>query len=178
MLSIRFGLISTTLVLAAGCATLAVDSYTRRGTDIGQFQTYMWGPPDTVATGDPRLDSNPFFENAVRRAVDEGLKARRYTITQTLTADLIVHYHASAAQRVDVGAADEQLGYSQGAGEPYVFEAGTVTVDLIDSRNKTLVWRGWALSGLDGIVDDQRALERHVSDVVRQILRRLPSRAD
>jgi len=46
--------------LTSACATMRVNSYAERGTDVRHFRTYIWGPADTGSTGDLRLD-DPLF---------------------------------------------------------------------------------------------------------------------
>ena len=58
--------------------------------------------------------------------------------------------------------------------QPVVYDAGTLFVDLVDTRAKTLVWRGWAEGSMDGAIDDQAAMDARVDDAVMRILRRLP----
>ena len=53
---------------------------------------------------------------------------------------------------------------------PSVFDAGTLTLDMVDRRTNRVVWRGWAESTFDGIVDNQQWLERRVDEAVARML--------
>ena len=57
---------------------------------------------------------------------------------------------------------------------PYVYEAGTLLIDLVDARTQQLVWRGWAEAVFDDVIDNQRLMEVMVDDTVKRIFRRLP----
>ena len=59
---------------------------------------------------------------------------------------------------------------------PYVYEKGTLFVDLVDPRTNQLVWRGWAEGSIDGVIDHQQWMEARVDEAVTQILARLPRR--
>ena len=61
-----------------------------------------------------------------------------------------------------------------GACGPYVYDAGTLLLDLVDRRTNAVVWRGWAEGSLDAAIDEQDRLERNVDDAVAKILARLP----
>jgi hypothetical protein len=166
------GLAIATLALA-GCASIRVNSFIERGTNFTVYRSYHWAPADQLATGDPRLDNNEFFQERVQTAVEKGLGARGLEKAASGPADLVLHYHASVTQRVDVGGIDEKYGYCEDCW-PSVFDAGTLTLDVVDARTNRLVWRGWAESSLDGVVDNQQWLERKVDDAVDRILRRFP----
>ena len=159
----------------AGCATIDVHSYVERGADLRQYRTYNWGPTDTSSTGDPRLDNNRFFDERVRSAVERGLAGRGLEKTTSGTPDLLVHYHASVTQEIDVRNIDREYAYCDGADcEPYVYDAGTLFVDLVDRNTNTLVWRGWAEGSMDGVIDNQEWMERRIDEAVTRILERLP----
>jgi hypothetical protein len=51
---------------------------------------------------------------------------------------------------------------------------GTLFIDFIDARTNTLAWRGWAEGSLDGVIDDQRWMEKVIDATVAKILARLP----
>jgi Domain of unknown function (DUF4136) len=166
----------TTLAMAlSGCASMAVQSYTAPGQHLTKYRTYQWASVDALATGDPRLDNNPFFDGRVRAAIDRELAARRLEKGAGDSVDLVVHYHASVSQDIDVRGIDPEYKYCEEENcGPYVYEAGTLLVEFVNARNQQLVWRGWARLGLEGVIDSQRAMEATVDEAVMRILRRLP----
>jgi hypothetical protein len=159
----------------AGCATMQVRSYVQRGTDFNRYTTYAWGPVDALTTGDPRLDNNPFFRERLQAAADAQLAGRGFEQTDADTADLLLHYHVSVTQRIDVNLIDQKYGYCEDC-RPLVYDAGTLTLDLVDARTGRLVWRGWAERSIEGILDKQEWMERQVDEAVLRILERLPRR--
>ena len=169
------------LVLAlcapAGCAAVTVNSSGDRAVELQRYRTYAWGPAASVATGDPRLDNNEFFDRRVRMQVDKGLASRDFEKSATVVPDLLVHYHASVTQEIDVRTLDHEYPNSDLARyERYVFDAGTLFVDLVDPRTNTLIWRGWAEANIDGLIDSQPLLERRIDEAIARILERLPPR--
>ena len=159
----------------AGCATMNVSSYVERGVDLRQYQTYNWGPPHTSSTGDPRLDNNRFFDERVRAQVEKELAVRGFEKTTSGMPDLLVHYHASVTQAIDLRKLDRQYCEQEDCW-PNVYDAGTLSVDLIDPRTDKVVWRGWAAGSIDRVVDDQEWLEAHIDQTIARILARLPRR--
>lgn len=161
-------------ILGAGCAP-TVQSYIDRRADFSQYRTYAWGAPDTFTTGDPRLDNNTFFRDRLERAANAGLVARGFEESDSDSAGLLLHYHVSITQDIDVNEMDAPYGYCTDCG-PAVYEAGTLTLDLIDRRTGKLVWRGWARRSIEGVLDRQDWMEAQIDEAVARILERLPHR--
>ena len=67
---------------------------------------------------------------------------------------------ASVTQAIDVRGVDPEYKYceTEDCG-PYVYEAGTLLIDLVDARTQQLVWRGWAEAVFDDVIDNQRSME-------------------
>ena len=53
-------------------------------------------------------------------------------------------------------------------------EAGTLVVDVIDSRTHTLVWRGWARTGVDELLRDSRTMAKVIDRAVDEMLQQMP----
>jgi hypothetical protein len=173
MTATRLGLAALALgVTLSACATMQVSSFVERGTDVTKYRTYSWAPPKVQATGDPRLDNNEFFANRIQTAVDQQMNGRGFE-KASATPDLVVHYYASVAQEINLNGADQPYTTCESC-EPYVYDAGTIVVDLVDARTNHLVWRGWAEGSIDGAIDNQTALERQIDDAVARIIARLP----
>ena len=171
----RFMAVVVSGLALTGCASLNVSSYVERGTEFARYRTYGWDPAEARSTGDPRLDNNPFFHDRVKAGVERQLADKGLEQATSAMPDLIVHYHASITQRIDVNNLDRDYAYCETEDcLPYVYEAGTLVVDLVDPRTKRVVWRGWAEGAVDGVIDNQEWLERKVDDAVKRILEKLP----
>jgi hypothetical protein len=155
-------------VTLAGCATMNVSSYVERGVDLGRYRTFQWAPADQLATGDPRLDNNPFFQERVLSAVEREL-ARKGLEKTTGTPDFLLRYHASVKQEIMLSGGDGRDGAD-------VYDAGTLLIDFVDARTNRLLWRGWAEGTIDGVIDDQAWMEQRIDEAVARILERLPRR--
>jgi len=161
---------------AAGCATMSVNSYIERGVDLRQYRTYSWAPADTWSTGDPRLDNNRFFDERVRAQVEKELARHGFEKT-TSQPDLLVHYHASISQEIDVRELDSSNSYCADHDcRPFIYDKGTLFVDLAEPRTDKVIWRGWAEGSIDGVIDNQASMESRIDEAVTRILTRLPGR--
>ena len=161
---------------AAGCAVMTVSSHIERNVNFAEYLTYDWGPPDNLPVGDPRLDNNPFFQDYLQGAIEKKLAARGYERALNGESDLLVHYHASVNQKVDVYEADAPYGYCYGNCETRVvdYEQGTLVVDLVDRKTNKVVWRGWSQDAMNGVIDNQDRLERQVDEGVTKMMQLLP----
>jgi hypothetical protein len=167
--------ISMLTVAVAGCATLRVNAYLDRSADFTRYASYAWADHGAFATGDPRLDNNRFFIQRIEDAVDMHLAARGFEKTSPGAADVLIHIHAQMEQQIETARLDPIDGHCvDDECRPEVYDVGTLMVDVMDARTNRLVWRGWAERGLDGVIDNQRAMERTVDDVVARILARWP----
>ena len=167
-------ILGATALLAAACATMRVDAALERGMDFTQYHSYTWAAADRFSTGDPRLDNNEFFITRLKGNVDRVLAERGLEKAGPGTASLVVHYHASVRERIDVNVVDAKYGYCEDC-HSSIYDAGTITLDFVDARTNRLVWRGWSEGTLEGI-DSQAIIEARVDDAVTKILQKLPPR--
>ena len=170
-------IVAVAAVGVAGCATMTVSSHIEHGLNFAEYVTYEWGPPDGLPTGDPRLDNNPFFNDYLQGAIEKKLAAKGYERAVTGEPDLLIHYHASVNQKVNVYEADNRYGYCYGDCQPQIvdYEQGTLVVDVVDRKTSKVVWRGWAQDVMNGIIDDQQRLEKQVDEGVTKMMLLLPS---
>ena len=75
---------------------------------------------------------------------------------------------------IDVNELDRRYGYCDTCSTT-IYNAGTITLDFVDSHTNKLVWRGWSEGSLEGI-DSQALIEQRVDDAVTRILAKLPPR--
>ena len=178
--SLRHVLMLAASALAlTGCApSMRVNAYPDRAIDFARYRTFSWDAAERQATGDPRLDNNPFFHGRIRAEVEQQLAARGLERVAPGSADLVIHVHASINQRVEPEVMDRRAGYSSYPPEdvprPFVYDAGTLMLDFVDTRTNTVVWRGWAEGSMDAVIDNQDWLEQRIADAVTRILRQLP----
>jgi hypothetical protein len=156
---------------------MPVGSHFQRGTDFTRYQTYAWGPADALPLSDQRLRENPFFVDDVHGAIDREFQDRGLRQATSERADLLVHYHAAVNSRLEVESRVAQFRDCVGEacrGTVSDYDAGTLGIDVIDTRTQQLVWRGWAEHRLEDMLDDPPAVHRRVRDAVHRIMTTLP----
>ena len=170
------GAVVLAVAVGACAAAMTVSSYTDRAADISALRTFDWGPADALPTGDPRLDRDPFFKDQVQGAVEKQLMARGFALVSSGRPELLIHYHANVAERIDVNRVDQAHGYCAAGECPETmnYEAGTLVLDVIDARTNRLIWRGWAQRTVEDVLDDRDRMARVINDAVRKMLQRFP----
>jgi hypothetical protein len=174
MRSLFAGVTALTLLATVGCATLEVGADYDRGVTLSPFRSFAFDTRDALPTGDPRLDSNPFFDSRMRAAVDFEMAAKGLRLVDA-NPDLLVHYHATVAQRLDVIRSDTDRGYTDVTGsQPNVvnFDEGTILVDVADAKTKRVIWRGWARSDFGGVLNDPHTMDNYVQKAVHAMFER------
>ena len=161
-----------------GCATMTVSSHIQRDLDFTRYRTFDWGPADALPTGDPRLDKDPFFKDHVEGAVEKQMALKGFERAATQgRADLLIHYHASIDDRINVNEIDRRYGYcySEDCDVAVVeYEAGTLVLDIVDTRTNKVIWRGWAQDSVEGVLGNEDRTARLIDEAVRRMLERFP----
>jgi hypothetical protein len=112
-------------------------------------------------------------------AVEKQLAARGYERSASGTPDLLIHYHASINERLDVYAVDREHGYCYDEDcRAWVtdYEAGTLVLDIVDARTDRVIWRGWAQDSVEDVLDNEDRMARKINEAVSRMLARLPPR--
>jgi hypothetical protein len=162
-------------LLAAACATMRIGSYVEYGTDFTQYHTYAWGPADALPIGDPRLDNNAIFVDDLQGAVERGLREHKLLLVPaSAKPDLLIHFHGSVTRRIEATHLDHEHGYRPDGAPAFIsFDEGTLVLDMIDAHTDRLVWRGWAIDTLDGILESQDRMARKIDEAVGKMLANL-----
>jgi uncharacterized protein DUF4136 len=130
-----------------------------KNTDFSKFKTYKWVQLKDAAKLDNLVDQQ------IRDAVDAQLQAKGLSKTDDDGANLYVGYQAAVNQEKEFSSYSSGWGYGGGwytggwyngmggttttTGQTSTIYMGQLAVDMYDSANKDLVWRGVASKQLD-----------------------------
>lgn len=158
------------------CATVGVSSYRDRQADFTRYRTFDWGPADALPTGDPRLDQNAYFQDRLQGAVERGLAHRKLERSEKgASPDLLIHYHANISRRLNVNQVDYAYGYTVDVqSQIHEYEAGTLVLDIVDTRTQEVVWRGWAQGNMTDLLRDEGKMTAWIESAVQRMLAQLP----
>src|SRR5262245_4137696 len=164
--------------LAAACAPISVNHDYDPQIDFSKFKTYAWYLPPPAQPGIDWLT-----HQRIRRAVDEGLQAKGFTMADEASVDFKVHAMASITERIRTQPVSMGVGYAWPHGyvgavegvEVTSYEEGTLIVDVIAPATKSLMWRGTARAAVErDRTPEQR--EARIREAVGKILEPFPPR--
>jgi hypothetical protein len=174
------GLAATLLLLASPTASAQkVETGYDKSADFNQFKTYALVPRTTPAT-------NPLLATLVDNDVVYELDHKGLRRVES-DPDLLVKVYGGA-EGVEGGFAAVDPSYAATGGEPLPNTGvwggslaptpvpqvmhGSITVDLVDARQKHLVWRGTAKGKMD--YDKRNKLMEQAGKAVTEIFKKYP----
>jgi len=172
-----------TLALA-GCSTVKVVTDFDTEASFHSYKTFAWLPGPEKATGIARID-NPLLAKRIRKSVTRQLQLQSYVEADASSADMLVGYHISLEQKVDVTTMNDYYGYGRRSSRAWggsmahsrtmvhVYETGTLVIDLVDRQRNELVWRGSGESRLTPNPTPEE-IDKKVTEVVGAILAKFP----
>ncbi|CAM4154216.1 DUF4136 domain-containing protein [Corallococcus exiguus] len=124
---------------------------------INQFHTYAW-LTHPQQTKDTRIN-NDITNSQVTGAVDQDLQARGYQkVDASANPDFLIGWQGAIDKRLSADTVDNYWGYPwdpfwgsyYGPSQTYVreYDVGTLILDVVDAKEKKLVWRGTAQSDI------------------------------
>jgi len=168
-----------TTLMSAACVvllgTMALAQSTTydfdKAANFSRFKSYAW-VRGTVLTDE-------LNHARVVNAVSAQLAAKGLTRVESIAnPDLLVAYHASFDRDLQIS------GFASGFG-PYRFAGGsgvartekiltgTLAIDIVDARTRTIVWRGMASKEVD-VNADPSSRERNINKVVARLFKNYP----
>ena len=170
------------LLILAGCSTIQVKNNYNPKTDFSRLKTYGW-LNDIDQPGENVRINNDQVKSAVRRAVEETLKAKGFVKTERDKADFLITWFGAIEQEIRKESINHfyaPYGYGTLYRDPYwnsqpnianvtEFEKGTLIFDFLDPVGHKLIWRG---TGSDRVVEGRsdseanRNLKRAISEIL------------
>jgi len=172
----RWVLAAAGIATLAACSSIETSADYDKGTDFSKYKTYAWKDTD--------VKQNEILENRIKGAVDAQLAAKGLHKVDS-NPDLWVVEHARLSEQTQINTFDSGWGYGWGyRGYGYggmgtstttvsKIPVGTLIIDLVDSKENQLKWRGTATKTLDpsASVDQKNAA---VNEAVQKMFAPFP----
>lgn len=175
---------STVLVLLVAGAALAQDVRYNfdKNADFSKFKTYKW-----VVLKDATPINN-LTERQLKAAVDSELVKKGLSKTDAESADLFIGYQAAIGQEKQFTSFSSDWGYGGGwyrggwygspgmsttTGQTSTIYTGQLGLDMYDSANHTLVWRGVASKTINPKAKPDKQ-EKNLNKAVAKLLKNYP----
>jgi hypothetical protein len=167
--TIGAAIVAVALATAAEAQTISYDF--DRSAPFDNFRTYAWVPGTPVP--------EPLVHQRILNAIDSQL-ARKGVTKVTSNADVLVAYHTAFDRNLQI------TGFGSGGWGGYRFAGtrsgsaraeeivvGTLIIDIIDARTKTIVWRGSATKDIDvNASPDKR--DRNIVKTTEKVFKHYP----
>jgi hypothetical protein len=183
-------LIAAAFAVSVASAKVKIETKRDKSFNFKGARTYTWHPEgagDVKILQDTKEDPEKVkqqLEPMIRPAVDRELAARGLAAAAAPPADLYVTYYVL----IGAGASSQYMGQFLGNvaewGMPpfpgatqslEIYEQGSLIVDLVDPKQKAVVWRGIARAEVDRRMDDT-ARRKRIDDAIKDMLGKLPTK--
>ena len=155
-----------------------------KSADFSKFKTYKW-----VELKDAQK-VNPLVQKQIQSSIDSQLAAKGLTKVESDPADLYIGYQAAIGQDKQFTSYSSGWGYGGGwygggwyggpgggstmtTGQTSTIYTGQLGVDMYDSTNHTLVWRGVASKTLDPKAKPDKQ-EKNLNKAVAKLFKNYP----
>lgn len=179
------------MVVLAGCATSNVQTQLGSGANPAAWKTYAWMTVPPAPSGDAKLDTAAVTRE-LRAAIDQELAAKNLRRVSPAEADVWLTYELAVKTKVDQEATSIYLDHAGGmgrfgqqglyrtstaspvmVGKELMYKEGTLFIEFVDPKTRTLAWRGLIRGAIDeGATPQER--QRRIHGVVKRILSSLP----
>lgn len=145
------------VLFLSGCVTVDVRIDYDPSFDFSRYQAFQFAPSQRQSAALSRGSSfirDPFFTKAVEQEIGAVLSAKGYrTAASPRSADFLISYYAVARNQTAISPTAYSMGrYGRrrvSPGRVYRYRQGTLVIDIIDSAQRELVWRGIGSGVLD-----------------------------
>lgn len=138
--------------------------------NIAEFKTFAWLSKEGIEERNNPLYYNELNDKRIREAVVSALTAKGYRQDES-NPMLKVHYHIIIDDKTQVRNDTYSPYWIRTERDVYTYKEGTLIIDLMDAKNESLLWRGWAVSALSDL--DQLSDEL-IREAVSKICAELP----
>ncbi|MFP5210358.1 MAG: DUF4136 domain-containing protein [Acidobacteriota bacterium] len=174
----------TTLALLAVGAAVAQDiryNFDKQA-DFSKFKTYKWVDIKDAAK------LNSMVDQQIKRSVDVQLAAKGLTKTESENADLLIGYQGAIGQEKEFRSYNSSWGYGPGwygggwyggpssnwtTGQTSTIYIGQIAVDMYDSTNKSLVWRGLVSKTIDPKASPEKQ-DKNLNKAMAKLFKKYP----
>ena len=171
-----------TLLLTGTALTQDVRYNFDKDTNFSTFKTYKWVNLKDAAK------PNDLIDKQIVAAIDAELATKGLTKVENDPADLYIGYQAGVGQEKQFTSYNSDWGYGGGwyrggwygaggtgitTGQTSTIYVGQLALDMYDSKNKDLVWRGVASKTIDQKAKPEKQ-EKNLKKAVAKLLKKYP----
>ena len=161
------------LFVLVSCSSVRVNSDYDKNASFDSYKTYAYHK-----NGIDKVEISDLDKKRILRSIDEVMAGKGFTKSDT-NPDLLINFFTKEREQVDVNQFNAGWGYGWGLGwNPYwggnnvsTSTDGILTIDLIDAKQKELVWQG---EGTGYLTKDTETKDENIKEFVTKILAQYP----
>lgn len=171
------------ILLAASIASAQEVRYNfDKDTDFSRFRTYKW----VTLKDAPKVDT--LLDKQIKESVDQELATKGLQRVEDDSANLYVGYQVGVGQEKQFSSYSSGWGYGRGwygggwygpggttttTGQTTTIYTGQMVLDMYDSANHDLVWRGLATKTIDTDAKPEKQ-QKNLAKTVDKLLKNYP----
>ncbi|WGH75275.1 DUF4136 domain-containing protein [Tenacibaculum tangerinum] len=182
MKKIRLLFLPVVVLLITSCSSVKVMTDYDTKADFKDYKTFAF-----YKTGIDKAQISDLDKKRIMRAIETELLAKG--MTKSATPDVLVSLFTKSRERININ--DNNYGWGMGYGwgwNPWMwgganrldvnqYTEGTLFLDIIDAKNKELVWQGIGTGALSSSTSMERKEER-IKEFVAKIMAEYPPKAN
>lgn len=171
-----FMIVVAVMSLILCCSTMRVQVNYDKGVDFESYESFSFVRPKHQQKG-KAVVKNPLFSKDVMNEIRPILESKGFKEAETKEeADLFIHFYALMRQKHNYVPPTYRVGrwgrtWVARPGHMVRYKEGTLVIDIVDAKNKELVWQGVGKGVLNRTQPGQ-----HLIQAVEEVLADFPPR--
>lgn len=183
MKKLLFAAMIALLLAASNAVSQDVRYNFDKNTDFSRFKTYKWVPLKDASK------VNSLVDQQIRETIEAALATKGLTKVEDDSANLYIGYQVGVDQEKQFTSYSSDWGYGSGwyrggwygggmgttttTGQTNTIYVGQMAVDMYDSANKDLVWRGVASKTIDEKAKPEKR-QKNLTKAVTKLFKNYP----
>ncbi len=162
------------LFVLGSCTSVRVANDYDKKVDFTSYKTFAF-----FKNGIDKVEISDLDKRRILHAIEESMVAKGFTKSEN--PDILINIFTKSTEKVNVDQFNTGWGYGWGYGwnpwlwgghnSVYTTTEGTLFIDLIDAKNKQLVWQG---EGSGDLTRNTEKKDERIKEFVNQILQQYP----
>jgi hypothetical protein len=155
-----------------------------KNADFSKYKTYRWVTLKDVSK------MNELVDNDIKTSIDRALASKGLVRSDAESADLYIGYQGAVGEEKQFTSYNTDWGYGSGwnrggwygpsssmtTGQTSTIHIGQLALDMYDSNNHSLIWRGIASKTLDPKAKPEKQ-QKNLNKAVDKLLKNYPPKA-
>jgi hypothetical protein len=153
----------------SACSPISVKIDYDSEADFSKYQTYKWIKLKKKPAA-KQVKINSLNQKRIERAVEKELVTKGFEKIEKGKADLLIAAHINVKNKVDIVTYGygywRRPRYGGRVVEARHYKEGVLILDIVDAREKQLIWRGWAKNCLHGPDNAEEKINKAVNKIL------------